>query len=106
MIGTDPDSSAINAAECAGINETCIAQQSSRSECAVTQERPAIGRTKDPLLTLEEISDVTHMPLATLRYKRHRGELPFIFKLGRRLVAYQSELDEWIDDQRRATRRT
>ena len=45
------------------------------------------------------------MPVATLRYERHRGELPFIFKLGRRLVAYQSELNEWIDDQRQATRR-
>lgn len=69
-------------------------------------DRPATVRPRDRLLTLEEISDFTHMPLATLRYKRHRGELPFIFKLGRRLVAYQSELDEWIDQQRRVTRRT
>ena len=62
-------------------------------------------RTQDPLLTLDEVSERTHMPVTTLRYKRHMGELPFLFKLGRRLVAYRSELDNWIDAQREASRR-
>lgn len=69
--------------------------------------RGADGRSSnDKLLTLEQISELTHMPVATLRYKRHRGELPFIFKIGRRLVAHRGDLDKWIDAQRLATRRT
>lgn len=60
---------------------------------------------RDRLLTLDEISEWTHLPKETIRYKRHRGEMPFVFRLGRRLVAYESELDAWIRAQRRATSR-
>ena len=54
----------------------------------------------DHLLDLPEIAAKTRMPEATVRYKRHRGELPFTFRLGRRVVAYESEVDAWIADQR------
>jgi predicted DNA-binding transcriptional regulator AlpA len=51
----------------------------------------------DRLLQLPEIAErLGNMPEATVRYKRHRGELPFTFKLGRRVVAYESELEAWI----------
>ncbi|MEU4287800.1 helix-turn-helix domain-containing protein [Kribbella sp. NPDC026596] len=56
----------------------------------------------DRLLDLPEIANRTRMPEATIRYKRHRGELPFTFKLGRKVVAYESELDAWIAAQRAA----
>jgi len=58
----------------------------------------------DRLLDLSEIADKTRMPEATIRYKRHRGELPFTFRLGRRVVAYESELDAWIASVRAAQR--
>lgn len=56
----------------------------------------------DLLLDLSEIAARTRMPEATIRYKRHRGELPFTFKLGRRVVAYESDLTAWIESIRAA----
>jgi predicted DNA-binding transcriptional regulator AlpA len=56
----------------------------------------------DRLLGLAEIANRTLMPEATIRYKRHRGELPFTFRLGRKVVAYESELEAWIAAQREA----
>lgn len=56
----------------------------------------------DPLLDLPEMASRMRMPEATVRYKRHRGELPFTFKLGRKVVAYESELEAWIASQRAA----
>lgn len=58
----------------------------------------------DRLLILEEIADRTRMPLASVRFKKHKGEMDFIFRLGRRLVAYESECEAWIKAQRDAAR--
>jgi predicted DNA-binding transcriptional regulator AlpA len=57
------------------------------------------------ILDLKEISERTKMPPDSLRWKRHRGELPWIFRLGRRLVAFEDECDAWIEEQRRLTSR-
>jgi predicted DNA-binding transcriptional regulator AlpA len=54
----------------------------------------------DRLLDLDEISAKLRMPKATVRYKRHCGELPFTFRLSRRVVAYEAEVDAYIADQR------
>jgi predicted DNA-binding transcriptional regulator AlpA len=54
------------------------------------------------LLRLEEISTRTGVPLATLRYYRHRGEGPPTWRLGRRVVAYEDEVDHWLDEVRRS----
>jgi predicted DNA-binding transcriptional regulator AlpA len=57
----------------------------------------------DRLLHLPEIAErLGDMPEATVRWKRHRGELPFTFKLGRRVVAYESEVDAYIAGERAA----
>lgn len=61
---------------------------------------------QDRLLILEEIARKTRIPTASLRYKRHRGEIDCIFRLGRRLVAYEHEVDLWIAEQRAATQRS
>jgi excisionase family DNA binding protein len=50
------------------------------------------------LLTLDEVAERTRTPLATLRYWRHRGEGPPTFKLGRRVVAREEDVDAWIDE--------
>jgi excisionase family DNA binding protein len=60
----------------------------------------------DRLLDLSEVAEKLRMPVATVRYKRHRGELPFTFRLGRRVVAYEAEVDEYIATQRAAQRGT
>lgn len=54
----------------------------------------------DRLLDLREIAAMTRMPEATIRYKRHRGELPFTFRLGRRVVAYEGDVRAYIDAAR------
>jgi predicted DNA-binding transcriptional regulator AlpA len=54
----------------------------------------------DRILVLKEISEKTRIPEASIRYKKHRGEMPFLFRLGRRVVGYESECDAWIAEQR------
>jgi len=48
------------------------------------------------LLTLEEVSSRTRVPVATLRYWRSIGSGPTTFRLGRRVMAYQVDVDTWI----------
>jgi predicted DNA-binding transcriptional regulator AlpA len=60
------------------------------------------ARANDRLLDLDEICATTRMPEATIRYKRHLGELPFIFKMSRRLVAWESDVLDWVESFRLA----
>jgi predicted DNA-binding transcriptional regulator AlpA len=62
-----------------------------------TQRRTTPSREGDKLLTLEQISERTTIKVDTLRYLRHRGELPFVFRLHRRLVGWQSDTDAYIE---------
>jgi len=48
------------------------------------------------LLTLAEVAERTRTPVATLRYWRHRGEGPPSFKLGRRVLVREEDLEDWI----------
>jgi predicted DNA-binding transcriptional regulator AlpA len=61
-----------------------------------------VTHVPDRLLDMTEISAKLRMPKATVRYKRHRGELPFTFRLGRRVFAYESEVDAYIAAHRAA----
>jgi predicted DNA-binding transcriptional regulator AlpA len=54
------------------------------------------------ILRLEEISDRTGVPVATLRWYRHNGMGPRTWKLGRRVVAYEDDVQAWLDAQREA----
>ncbi|MFI6299576.1 helix-turn-helix transcriptional regulator [Nonomuraea sp. NPDC050790] len=63
----------------------------------------AADRSNDRLLTFpEEVCELTRMEAATWRYKRHRGEAPFLFRMGRRLYAWRSDVVAWIEAQRLA----
>jgi predicted DNA-binding transcriptional regulator AlpA len=53
------------------------------------------------LLTLEEVAELTRLPIATLRYYRQRRIGPPMFRLGRRLVAHKAEVVAWIEEQHR-----
>lgn len=55
------------------------------------------------ILRLQEISDRTGVPVATLRWYRHRGLGPQTWLLGRRVVAYEDDVEAWLEDQRLTT---
>lgn len=54
------------------------------------------------ILRLEEISEATGLPVATLRWYRHRGVGPRTWRLGRRVVAYADDVAAWIEEQANA----
>lgn len=60
------------------------------------RESSQVDRTGDRLLQLPQISEITTLSEATHRWLRHRGEGPPMFKLGRRLVAYEQDVYAWI----------
>jgi predicted DNA-binding transcriptional regulator AlpA len=60
--------------------------------------------TMGRLLTLDEVSERTRTPLATLRYWRHMGQGPPTFKLGRRVVAREEDVEAWIAEAVEAAR--
>lgn len=51
------------------------------------------------ILSLEEVSARTRIPTATLRHYRVRGGGPKTWKLGGRVVAYEDDVQAWIDQQ-------
>jgi predicted DNA-binding transcriptional regulator AlpA len=52
------------------------------------------------ILLMEEVSDLTRLPLATLRFYRHRGQGgPKSFKLGNRVCYKRADVMQWIQDQ-------
>lgn len=59
----------------------------------------------DPILTVNQVSDETLVPVGTLRYWRHLGTGPESFKLGRRVVYRRSAVNAWLEAQQNATTR-
>lgn len=57
------------------------------------------------LLYLPEIMERTGMPDGTVRSRFHTGTMPCVWKLGRRLVAWEYDLTAWLEAQRRASRK-
>ncbi len=56
------------------------------------------------LLRTAEVSERTGIPVATLRWYRHRNEGPPSHKLGKRTVVYPADdLALWIAQQKAAT---
>ena len=68
-----------------------------------------VGRT---ILRLQEIAERTGIPIATLRWYRHKdgerngapwtGLGPPTWRLARRVVAYEDEVDSWLEQQAQA----
>ncbi|HLM07499.1 MAG TPA: helix-turn-helix domain-containing protein [Blastococcus sp.] len=54
------------------------------------------------LLTIQEVSGRTRLPVPTLRYFRTRNEGPPSFRLGRRVLYRESDVEAWIDAQMQA----
>jgi predicted DNA-binding transcriptional regulator AlpA len=55
----------------------------------------------DDLLLLPEIAAMTRLTEAGLRWLRHHGEGPPMWKMGTRLVARRGAVAEWIAQQER-----
>ena len=54
---------------------------------------------QDRILTMAEVAERLRTPLQTLRWWRHCGRGPAGFKLGRRVVFRESEVEAWIQEQ-------
>lgn len=52
------------------------------------------------ILLMEEVSELTRLPMATLRFYRHKGDKgPKSFLLGNRVVYRRSDVMEWIQSR-------
>lgn len=51
------------------------------------------------LLRLAEVTELTGIPEATLRFWRYEGTGPKSAKLGRRVVYREADVLDWIDAQ-------
>jgi predicted DNA-binding transcriptional regulator AlpA len=69
----------------------------------ITERTIMIENDRGRLLHLSEIIDRTRMPEGTVRSRYHSGTMPFLWKLGRRLVAWEGDLVKWMDQQRQAS---
>lgn len=69
---------------------------------ATNASRTRHARANDRLIEIPEIAETIRMPEATVRYKRHKGELPFIFKMSRRVVAWESDVLDYVESFRLA----
>ena len=58
------------------------------------------------LLTAEEVSELTRVPAATLRYWRscRHGQGPPSFRVGRRVLYRREAVEQWVSDQEAADR--
>jgi excisionase family DNA binding protein len=55
------------------------------------------------LLLIEEVAELTRLPLSTLRFYRHIGKGgPKSFKLGNRVAYKRSDVEAWIESQYQA----
>jgi len=52
------------------------------------------------ILRLPDIEQRTGVPIATLRWYRHRGIGPKTFLLAGRVVAYEDDVDAWVNQAR------
>lgn len=59
------------------------------------------GSTDDrgKILLLPEVAEITRKSEATHRWLHHVGRGPRLWKLGKRLVCYESDLRDWLDAQ-------
>ena len=58
----------------------------------------------EPLMTIEEVSAVLRVPVATLRYWRHQGNGPTSFRQGKRIfytrAAIEAHVGQLVADAR------
>jgi predicted DNA-binding transcriptional regulator AlpA len=55
--------------------------------------------TGTDLLTTAEVAVITRAPVATVRYWRHLGTGPRSFRVGRRVVYWRQEVEQWLSER-------
>jgi predicted DNA-binding transcriptional regulator AlpA len=61
------------------------------------------GPSLADILLMEEVSELTRIPLSTLRFYRHVGKGgPRSFRLGNRVVYKRADVEAWIESQYQA----
>jgi predicted DNA-binding transcriptional regulator AlpA len=56
---------------------------------------PSLGE----ILLMEEVSELTRIPMSTLRFYRHSNQGPRSFKLGGRIAYKRSDVLDWIESR-------
>ena len=51
------------------------------------------------ILLLEEVSELTRIPVPSLRFYRHAGKGPKSFRLGNRVVYKKADVEAWIEQR-------
>jgi predicted DNA-binding transcriptional regulator AlpA len=51
------------------------------------------------LLLLDEVSELTRIPVPSLRFYRHNGTGPRSFRLGNRVVYKRADVEAWIEER-------
>ena len=51
------------------------------------------------LLNIAEVSELTGVPVATLRYWRHTGTGPRSFRIGKRIAYRREDVESWLARQ-------
>lgn len=51
------------------------------------------------LLTVPEVASLVRAPESTVRYWRHMGTGPKSFKVGRRVMFRQEDVEAWLEEQ-------
>lgn len=59
----------------------------------------------DEIIGTPAVSQMTGIPVGTLRYFRSTNKGPASFTLGKRVVYRRGEVERWISEQEQATRR-
>lgn len=49
------------------------------------------------LMTIPEVSELTRIPEATLRFYRHKGDGPKSAKIGGRVMYRREDVEAWLD---------
>ncbi len=62
------------------------------------------GQPSESILTLDEASTLLKVPKATIYQLTYRREIPFI-KIGRSLRFRTSDLNVWLSEKRKATKK-
>lgn len=64
-------------------------------------DSPSVIATEDPgrLMTLNEVSDLLGIPVATLYRWRHRGEGPPGYRIGRHVRFRRAAVEAWIESR-------
>ncbi|MEU8362364.1 hypothetical protein AB0C27_40730 [Nonomuraea sp. NPDC048882] len=66
------------------------------------KSRTVDDRRDDQLLKLDEVCALTRRDPATERWLRHHKKAPYLWRSGRRLVAWRSDVIAHLDAQREA----